>query len=93
MRKAALISAILVVGLCVASATPASGQALYRLTLKEAIEKGLQNNLRVLVAGTQVEEAEGTRQRRLARLLPRVRGESLANMQTRNLRAFGIDVP
>ena len=93
MRKAALISAILAVGLCVASATPASGQALYRLTLKEAIEKGLQNNLRVLVAGTQVEEAEGTRQRRLARLLPRVRGESLANVQTRNLRAFGIDVP
>jgi outer membrane protein TolC len=93
MRKGALIPTILALGWLAASATPASGQASYRLTLKEAIQKGLQNNLRVLVAGTVVEEAEGARQRRLARLLPRVRGESLANVQTRNLRAFGIDVP
>ena len=66
----------------------------YRLTLREAIEKGLQANLSVLVANTRVEEAEGTRTRRLsAALLPRVRSESYANVQNRNLRAFGIWAP
>src|SRR5260370_8148417 len=65
--------------------------APYRLTLRDAIEKGLQANLSVLVADTQVQEAEGTRTRRLsAALLPRVRAESYANVQNRNLRAFGI---
>jgi len=66
----------------------------YRLTLRQAIEKGLQANLSVLVANTRVEEAEGTRTRRLsAALLPRVRSESYANVQNRNLRAFGISAP
>jgi outer membrane protein TolC len=45
------------------------------------------------VAGTQVDEAAGARQRRLSALLPVVRAESYANVQTRNLRAFGIDFP
>jgi len=93
MRNAALSSALLALGLFTIPAPPADAQTPYRLTLKEAIEKGLQNNLRVLVASTQVHEAAGTRQRRLAKLLPRVRGESLANAQTRNLRAIGIDIP
>lgn len=66
----------------------------YRLTLRDAIEKGLQANLSVLVANTRVEENEGTRTRRLsAALLPRVRSQSYANVQNRNLRAFGISAP
>lgn len=66
----------------------------YRLTLREAIEKGLQANLSILVANTRVEENEGTRTRRLsAALFPRVRSESYANFQNRNLRAFGISAP
>lgn len=66
----------------------------YRLTLRDAIEKGLQANLGVLVANTRVEENEGTRTRRLsAALLPRVRSQSYANVQNRNLRAFGISAP
>jgi outer membrane protein TolC len=66
----------------------------YRLTLRDAIEKGLQANLSVLVADTQVQEAEGTRTRRLsAALYPRLRAESYANVQNRNLRAFGISAP
>ena len=66
----------------------------YRLTLRDAIDKGLQANLSVLVADTQVQEAEGTRTRRLsAALLPQVRAESYANVQNRNLRAFGISAP
>jgi outer membrane protein TolC len=66
----------------------------YRLTLRDAIERGLQANLSVLVADTRVQEAEGTRMRRMsAAILPRVRMQSLANLQNRNLRAFGISGP
>ena len=64
-----------------------------RLTLHEAIEKGLQANLGVLVADTRVQELEGTRTRRLANLLPRVRSQSYVNLQNRNLHAFGISFP
>src|SRR6266550_3790218 len=64
-----------------------------RLTLHDAIEKGLQANLGVLVADTRVQELEGTRTRRLANLLPRVRTQSFASLQNRNLRGFGISFP
>jgi outer membrane protein TolC len=64
------------------------------LTLQDAIQKALQANLNVLVAGTRVDEAEGSRERsRSAALLPRVNAETYANVQNRNLRAFGISVP
>jgi outer membrane protein TolC len=72
----------------------AQAPAPYRLTLEEAIEKGLKANLNVLLAGAQVDEEEGTHQRSLAAaLLPRVSAETYANYQNRNLRAFGISVP
>jgi outer membrane protein TolC len=65
----------------------------YRLSLQDAIQKGLQANLGVLLAGSRVEEAEGTRERRLsAALLPRVTAQTYANVQNRNLRAFGLSV-
>lgn len=73
---------------------PAQEVTPYRLTLRDAIEKGLQANLSVLVADTQVQEAQGTQARRLsAALFPRLRAETFANVQNRNLRAFGISVP
>jgi len=66
----------------------------YRLSLRDAIQKGLQANLSVLVADTRVQEAEGTHVRRMsAAVLPRIRGSSYANFQNRNLRAFGISFP
>jgi len=65
----------------------------HHLTLKEAIERGLQHNLRIRAAETRVDEAAGTRERRLAYLLPRVRGEGTAVLQNRSLRAFGISFP
>lgn len=77
-------------------ATPvlnAQEAAPLRLTLRNAIEKGLQANLGVLVADTRVQELVGTRTRRLANLLPRVRTQSYVNLQNRNLRAFGISLP
>jgi outer membrane protein TolC len=74
----------------------ASGQqpAPYRLTLQDAIQKALQANLSMLSAGARVEEAEGTRARRLsAALLPRVSAQTYANVQNRDLQAFGISAP
>ena len=68
--------------------------APYRLTLQDAIQKALQANLGVLVAGTRVEEAEGVRTRALsAALLPRVSAQTYANAQNRDLSAMGISVP
>ncbi len=68
--------------------------APYRLTLQDAIQKALQANLNVLVAGTRVDEAEGALERsKSAALLPRVSAETYANVQNRDLRAFGISVP
>src|ERR1035437_8620345 len=68
--------------------------APYRLTLRDAIQKALQANLNVLVANPRVAEAAGPRPRRLsAALLPRVRMQSYANLQNRNLSAFGISLP
>lgn len=88
---------ILLAVICGAFGTgrPAAGQqAPYRLTLHEAIQKGLQANVSVLTAGTRVDEAEATRLRRLAAaLLPRLTAQSYANVQNRDLRAFGISIP
>jgi outer membrane protein TolC len=86
---------ILSLGSLISGAFTAAQEATpYRLTLQDAIQKALQANLSVLVANTRVEEAEGTRARRLsAALLPRVRVQSYANLQNRNLRAFGISFP
>ena len=55
--------------------------------------QALQANLNVLAAGTAVEEDKGARARSLAALLPRVNAEVYANLQNRNLRAFGISFP
>ena len=79
---------------CLALPDASAEQAPYRLTLQEAIQKGLQANLGVLVAGTRVEEAEAARLRSLsAALLPRVTAQTYANVQNRDLRAFGISLP
>ncbi len=76
------------------SAAGFAQQTPYRLTLQEAIQKALQANLNVLVAGTRVDEAQGTRERRLsAALLPRISAQTYANYQNRDLRAFGISLP
>jgi outer membrane protein TolC len=65
-----------------------------RLTLQDAIQRALEANLNVLVGGTQVDEAEGTRIRRLsAALLPRISAQTYANVQNRDLRAFGLSLP
>lgn len=89
------IAILLMASLVVAGGRGAAQQPMsYRLTLQDAIQKALQANLNVLVAGTRVDEAEGARERALsAALLPRVNAQTYANFQNRNLRAFGISVP
>jgi outer membrane protein TolC len=99
MKSKLRISALMLLASPITGLVPcvigvAQQPAPYRLTLQDAIQKALQSNLGVLVAGTRVDEAEGTRMRRLsAALLPRATVQTYANMQNRNLRAFGISFP
>lgn len=65
----------------------------HRLSLKDAIDLALKNNLGVLLAGAQAGEAAGTRERALSTLLPHASGTSLANRQNRNLQVAGISFP
>jgi outer membrane protein TolC len=75
-------------------AATAQQPATYRLTLQDAIQRALQANMSVLVAGTRIEEAEGTRMRRLsAALLPRVNAQAYANYQNHDLQAQGLSFP
>jgi outer membrane protein TolC len=88
LRVIALLS---LAGLAACACTTAQQPAPYRLTLQDAIQKALQANLSVLVASTRVEEAEGTRMRRLsAALLPRVNAQVYANYQNHDLQAEGL---
>jgi outer membrane protein TolC len=64
-----------------------------KLTLNDAIALALKNNLSVRVAGTQVSEAQGTREREFSVLLPRVTGDSFAKLQNSNLAILGVSVP
>ncbi len=68
--------------------------APYRLTLEDAIQKGLHANLNSLLAESRIDQAVGTRQRRLsAALLPRISAEAYANEHNTSLRAFGLSLP
>jgi outer membrane protein TolC len=81
-------------GLAANITATAQQPASYRLTLQDAIQMALQANLSVLIAGTRVEEAEGTRMRRLsAALLPRLNVQTYANYQNHDLQAQGLSFP
>jgi outer membrane protein TolC len=91
LRVIALFS---LAGLAACACTTAQQLAPYRLTLQDAVQKALQANLSVLVASTRVEEAEGTRMRRLsAALLPHVNAQVYANYQNHDLQAQGLSFP
>ena len=81
--------------LSLAGGTAAQAQQVpaRRLTLNDAIGLALKQNLSVRVASTQVEELEGTRERRRASLLPHVNGDALGNRQNIDLAALGISFP
>ncbi len=99
MRSRSRIAAVLlltgwVCGLAVCPNATAQEPEPYRLTLQDAIQRALKANLSVLTASARVDEAAGERMRRLsAALLPRVNAQTYANVQNRDLRAFGISLP
>ncbi|MBZ5523216.1 MAG: TolC family protein [Acidobacteriia bacterium] len=75
------------------SSATAQQLSVKRLTLKEAIDLALRNNLGVLLARSQIGEAEGTTERQFSALLPRVNGGAQASLQNRNLQVAGISFP
>jgi hypothetical protein len=92
--NAVFVSVTAIVFLFFATTNGTAQPQPYRLTLQDAIEKGLQANVNILLAGTRVGEDQGARERSLsAALLPRFSAQVYANYQNRDLRAFGISVP
>ncbi|MDR3739267.1 MAG: TolC family protein [Terracidiphilus sp.] len=84
---ARVVLAGLALPLFVAAQTP------YQLTLAEAMEKALVGNVQTQVAQARLAQAQGTAQRRHSALQPHVSAETYANVQNRNLNAFGISAP
>ena len=64
----------------------------YRLTLEDAIHRGLQANLGVLVAETRTQEAVAAAERKQSLLLPRVEIQTPIAVQSRSLAAEGISI-
>ena len=61
-----------------------------QIDFKEAIERGLRNNLGLLLAGDQTQAARGQRWQQLADLLPNVSIRALEDVQTLSLTALGL---
>jgi len=93
MNRLGAIAAIAILAAAACAASASAQQSPRRLTLNQAVQLALKNNLSVLLAGTQVQEAGGTRERARAALLPRLHGTALANLENRNLAVMGLSVP
>jgi outer membrane protein TolC len=78
---------------CMVAAFAAAQSAPYRLTLSDAIHRGLQSNLGVLVAETRTQESAAVSVRRQSLLLPRVHIETPVAVQSESLAAMGISIP
>ncbi len=61
-----------------------------QIDFKDAIDRGLRNNLGLLLAGDQAQAARGQRWRQLAELLPNVGGRAQEAVQTESLTALGL---
>lgn len=61
-----------------------------QIDFKEAIDRGLRNNLGLLLAADQQESARGGRWRELAELLPNVNAHVLENAENESLAALGF---
>jgi len=73
----------------------ASGEATapIGLSLQDAIDRGIKNNIGLLVRGSDAREARSDRLRALSALLPNVTGSASAIVAQNNLTTFGIRVP
>jgi outer membrane protein TolC len=85
-----LSASLFLASLFLASLGAAQQPAPYRLSLREAVQRALENNIDVLNAWTQVDEAEGISTRYHSALLPHVLSESYAKVQTLSLNALGL---
>jgi outer membrane protein TolC len=61
-----------------------------QIDFKEAIERGLRNNLGLLLAGDQTQAARGQRWQQLSELLPNISIRALEDVQTQSLTALGF---
>jgi outer membrane protein TolC len=61
-----------------------------QIDFKEAIDRGLRNNLGLLLATDQTESARGQRWRELSELLPNLGGRVQENVETESLAALGF---
>jgi len=62
-----------------------------QIDFADAIDRGLRNNLGLLLADEQQESARGQRWQELAELLPNLNGRVLASAQTESLAALGFN--
>ena len=63
------------------------------LTLDDAIQRGFRTNLGIILEGSQVKSASGTRLQQLQALLPTVTGSATYTVQQINLAAYGLSFP
>src|SRR5580704_19277062 len=85
---------LLYIGLgCLSSVLQAQPPVARKLSLDEAIQLGLKNNLSALQAGTNNSLARVERIRALSALLPTVSGSAGENVQEINLATFGFRFP
>jgi outer membrane protein TolC len=61
-----------------------------QLSFQEAIERGMRNNLGLLLSGDQTLIARGEKWKELSNLLPNVSARVLENVQTQSLTALGL---
>lgn len=63
------------------------------LSIDDAIQRGFKNNLGLILQGSTVQNAGGTRLQELQALLPTVTGSATYSVEQTNLAAFGIKFP
>lgn len=68
----------------------ATSEAL-QIDFKDAIDRGLRNNLGLLLASDQTESARGERWKELSELLPNLSAHIIENVQTQSLAALGFN--
>ena len=93
MRRNWRPTAFFLLLLAMSAAHGSAQETPQRFTLKDAIDQALKHNVNVLVSSTQIDEAEGTRTRRVAALLPHASADTLANLLKNNLSIEGISLP
>src|SRR5215471_6140947 len=65
-------------------------QEVLQIDFKEAIDRGLRNNLGLLLAGDQAQAARGQRWQQLSDLLPNLSAHAVEDVQTLSLTALGF---